>query len=305
MKLSIIIVSWNVKELLEKCLLSIERNKGDLDLEVESNSIEIIVVDNNSSDGTKEVLKQVQHDKRGTVILSEENLGFAKGNNKGLEYASGEYILFLNPDTEIVGDALGEMVRYMDAHQDIAGVGPKLLNTDGSLQRSVRAFPTLMSQLLVMTKVHNFFPRIHSLKKYFALDFDYDKEQKVDQVMGAALMVCAEALGEVGEFDSGYKRIFEEVDLSYRFKKAGHTIMYLPFAQVKHHKGASFSKQKIVQKQRDFNQGMLRFFKKHMPSWHYITLWLYQPVSLFLALIQAGLAKVGDPLRRRYKKKDL
>jgi len=295
MKLSIIIVSWNVKELLEKCLLSIERHKGDLDLEV-------IVVDNNSSDGTKEMLKQVQHDKRGTVILSEENLGFAKGNNKGLEYASGEYILFLNPDTEIVGNALDKMVRYMDAHTDIAGVGPKLLNTDGSLQHSVRAFPTLMSQLLVMTKVHNFFPRIPSLKHYFQLDFDYDQEQAVDQVMGAALMVRASVLKEVGGVDSGYKRIFEEVDLCFRIKKAGHTIMYVPLAKVKHHKGASFSKQRIVQKQRDFNQGMLRFFKKHKPTWQYIILYLFQPISWLTTLF---VVLIGVAFRNRFKKIDL
>lgn len=300
MKLSIVIVSWNVKALLEKCLLSIEEH-------VESDSTEVIVVDNASSDGTQKMLDDLRftvYDLR--KIFLKENVGFARGNNEGLKHATGDYILFLNPDTEIVGDALQTMVTYMDAHTDIAVIGPKLLNIDGSLQRSVRAFPTLISQLLVLTKIHNFIPRIPSLKKYFALDFDYTKEQPVDQLMGAALMVCEEALGEVGgTFDTGYRRIFEEVDLCYRFKQAGHTIMYVPTAEVLHHKGASFSKTRIFRKQLDFNQGMLRFFKKYKPAWQYSVLVLFQPVSWLMAGLQTLFARIGDPVRKRFKKKEL
>ncbi len=303
MKLSIIIVSWNVKELLEKCLVSIERNNGGI---VEPDSMEVIVVDNNSPDNTQEFLANLKPKTYNLKpVLLKENAGFAKGNNEGLKHATGELVLFLNPDTEVVGDAFKVMVEYMDAHENVVAVGPKLLNTNGSLQRSVRMFPTLLSQIMVMSKVHNFFPRIPVLKKYFQLNFDYGKEQKVDQVMGAALMVRSSVIQEVGEFDSEYRHIFEEVDLCFRIKKTGYTIMYIPTAEIVHHKGASFSKQRIFQKQLDFNQGMLRFFKKHMPRWQYFMLWCSQPLSWGVTLLQVLFARIGDPIRKRFKKKEL
>ncbi len=295
-KLSIIIVSWNVRELLEKCLVSIEKYRRGLDLE-------IIVIDNNSTDGSQEMIanfkSQIANLK---TIFINENLGFAKGNNKGLEWAKGEYALFLNPDTEVVGDALAEMVRYMDTHPEVGAIGPKLLNSDESLQRSVRAFPTLVSQLLILTKLHNFIPRIAPLKVYFQLDFDYETERDVDQVMGAALLVRKSILDEVGSFDAGYKRIFEEVDLCFRIKHAGHTIRYIPIARIIHHKGASFTQQRICQKQLDFNQGMLRFFKKHKSVWQYVVLYLFQPISWLATLF---VMLVGIPFRKKFKKTDL
>ena len=298
-KLSIIIVSWNVRELLEKCLTSIEQHRGDL-------ALEIIVVDNNSTDGSQEMIANFKSQIASlkTIFLN-ENFGFAKGNNTGLEWAKGEYVLFLNPDTEVVGDALVKMARYMDTHPEVGAIGPKLLNTDGSLQRSVRAFPTLVSQLLILSKLHNFIPQFAPLKEYFRLDFDYELEQDVNQVMGAALLVRASILDEVGSFDAGYNKIFEEVDLCFRIKHAGHTIRYIPIARIIHHKGASFAQSKILRKQLDFNQGMLRFFKKHKPAWQYVALYLSQPISWLVTGLQVLLARIGDPVRKRFKRTEL
>lgn len=294
-KLSIIIVSWNVRELLDKCLRSIDQHRGDLDLEV-------VVVDNNSNDGSRALLEDLRFKiKDLRVILKKENLGFARGNNEGLKHAIGEYILFLNPDTEIVGDSLQTMVAFLDDHPEVGAIGPKLLNSDNSLQVSVRAFPTLFSQLWVLLKLHNFIP----LKHYFQLGFDYSKEQDVDQIMGAALLVRSHILKNVGMFDGGYWRIYEEVDLCYRIKQAGNRIRYVPSAQIIHHRGQSFSKTRLFRKQLDFNQGMRRFFYKHKPRWQYVTLLLFQPVSWIVTGLQVILLWFGDPLRKRYKKKEL
>ncbi len=296
MKLSIIIVSWNVKELLKKCLASLDAGKTDFEFEV-------IVVDNNSGDGSCRMLKElrVSHFTCQKILL-DTNRGFAVGNNTGLKKATGEYVLFLNPDTEVVGDALQVLVRYMDTHPEVGAIGPKLLNSDGSIQRSVRRFPTLLSQMLIMKKAHNFFPRFSALKNYFQLDFDYGTEQDVDQVMGAALLVRKSILDDVGAFDPKYRRIFEEVDLCFRIKKAGYIIRYVPTACIIHHKGASFTQQRIFRKQIDFNQGMLRFFKKHKPVWQYFILYLFQPISWLATLF---VMLVGLSFRKKFKKTDL
>jgi len=325
LKLSIIIVSWNVQALLQKCLESIERFKGDLDLEV-------IIVDNNSSDDTQNNLNKMLAYFRGRenmqngfqVIFNDENVGFARGNNIALRQARGDYILFLNPDTEIIGNALQTMISYME-NNDCAVVGPKLLNPDGSIQNSVRKFPTLTSQILVLTKLHNFIPQVEPLKAYFQLDFDYNKTQEVDQLMGAALMVSREIIDNINKskqktrlvfflgreiiqvdfFDSKYKRIFEEVDLQYRVKKSGYKIVYLPSVEIIHHKGASFTKTRIFRKQLDFNQGMRRWFLKHKPIWQYFILLLFQPVSWLITLLQLFFSKLGDPVRKKFKKREL
>ncbi len=297
-KLSIIIVSWNCRDLLRKCLVSLEEYHPD-------NDWEVIVVDNNSQDGTKELLDVYDSKMEFKVLLFDENLGFARGNNMGLDYVRSEYVLFLNPDTEIIDNSLQKMIDFMDENPQIAAIGPKLLNSDKTIQRSVRKFPTLFSQILVLLKLHNFVPRLPTLKKYFQLDFDYNKTQEVDQVMGAALMIRKNILDKVSSFDEGYKRIFEEVDLCFRVKKAGFKLYYFADAQIIHHKGASFSKVRIVQKQLDFNQGMIRFFRKHKGYFSTFIIIVFSVISIVLATVQAVLAKIGDPIRKRFKKKDL
>jgi len=134
MDLSIIVVNWNVCELLRRCLTSIEANRGDL-------SLEAIVVDNASSDDSVSVVEREFPQVH--LIASQENLGYVGGNNLGVHEAKGRYLLILNPDTEILGDALQQMVAYLDVHPDVGVVGPQLLNPDGSVQSSRRRFPQL------------------------------------------------------------------------------------------------------------------------------------------------------------------
>lgn len=293
MKLSILIVSYNVRELLDRCLRSLSPIPDDW---------EVIVVDNDSNDGTKEYLERwkTENGKRKIVLLP-KNVGFAKGNIEAYKHASGEYILLLNPDTKVLPNAIATMVRYLDEHPRVSILGPKLLNEDGSVQRSVRGFPTLISQLFILLKLHNYYSStFESLKHYLLPDFDYSKTQSVDQVMGAALLTRRSDIDAVGFLDPKFKRIFEEVDFCYRVKKSGGEVAYHPDARIVHSKGQSFGNSmrlsRMLRKQYYFNQGMLRFFRKHKPLWQTIALVPFLLVSLCVTVVVWVLLRLRIPV---------
>lgn len=287
--LSIIIVSWNVRELLRACLQSIDAGRGDLDLEV-------IVVDGASGDGS---LKMV----RGSfpwvkVIACEENVGFPRGNNLGLEEANGRYILLLNPDTEIRGNALSTMVEYLEQHPDVGGVGAQLLNPDGSVQSSRRRFPTLATALFESTWLEPIAPK-RIMRHYYALDLPDDETADVDWVKGACLMTRREVVAQVVGLDEAYFMYSEELDWCRRIKDAGWRIVYLPAAQVLHYEGKS-SEQAVTARHINFQRAKLRYFRKYH-GWLATTM-----LRLFLIfnyswqlLLEAGKGMVGHkrPLR--------
>jgi GT2 family glycosyltransferase len=253
-QLSIIIVSWNVKDLLRKCLNSIDANKGDIDLEV-------FVVDNASHDGSAEMV--VQEFSGVNLIASKENLGFAKGNNLAIKQTTGEYVLLLNPDTEIFSDTLAKSLEFMRQHVDCGIMGCKMVYPDGSDQASVRLFPTWWPIFLMLVKAPKLFPKLESIKKYLAENFDYSKTQTVDQVMGAYMMIPKSALDKVGLLDERFFNWFEEVDLCKRFWQAGYKVYYFAETKIIHHGGKSFSQQKLVTNQRVFFSSALKYFLKH------------------------------------------
>lgn len=253
MKLSTIIVNWNTKDLLMKSLESILANRPPV-------SFEVIVVDNNSSDGSQEMLKQrYSGDERIKIIESSVNLGFAKANNIAARESSGEYIFLLNPDTEILGQAIASLVDYLDRHQEVGVVGPRIVNPDGSLQPSVRRFPTFLASLLVLSGLHRFFrPRT-----YFMDDFDYSRESEVDQVMGAALMTRRAITERLGLFDEKFWLWYEEVDFCRRVKNAGHKIYYYPEGVVVHRGGESFSQLDVFSRKKAVGRSLVHYFHKH------------------------------------------
>src|SRR5690606_38878068 len=142
------------------------------------------VADNASADDSLLMIQEEFPQVR--VFAHDRNMGFAAGNNPAIHAASGVFVILLNPDTMVMGNALAEMVRYMRVHPSVGVLGPKLLNEDGTLQPSVRRLPTLWSQVLIMLKIHHVFPWLPSLRRYFCDDMDYTKETDVEQVMGAA-----------------------------------------------------------------------------------------------------------------------
>ncbi len=282
MDLSIIIVNWKVKDLLEKCLQSIFEQTKNI-------SFEVFVVDNNSGDGSVEMVREKfpQVD----LTASQENLGFAKGNNLAIKKSRGRYILLLNPDTEILENALEKMVRFMDANQDCGIAGCKLLNPDLSLQPSVRAFPDLASQIFILLKLHHLFPYSKTMYKYLVQNFDYGKTQEVDQVMGAFMMIRREVAEKIGLLDENFWIWFEEVDFCKRAKIAGFKILYTPEAKIIHHFGQSFKQAMGVKKQKDFNRSLSYYFKKHGTKGEWLVIQILRPLSLILACLAQSFKK--------------
>ena len=227
-------------------------------------SSQVIVVDNASNDGSVTMLKeefpQVQ------LIANEENVGFTRGNNQGIVCSDGRYVLLLNPDTEIVGDALGEMVAYVEAHQRVGALGPQLLDLDGQVQSSRRRFPSLRTAYMESTFLQQWFPESDALKSYYILDSSDDEIQAVDWIVGACLLMRRETLEEVGLLDEMFFMYSEELDWCYRAKKLGWEVVYFPTAQVTHHMGKS-SEQVLPVRHIQFQRSKVLFFKKHHGYW--------------------------------------
>jgi len=251
MDLSIVIVSWNVRELLRACLQAVDAGRSGLDLE-------LIVVDGASADGSAEMVRR--EFPWVTLLALDANVGFPRGNNLGIIQARGRHVLLLNPDTVVVGAALPTMVAYLDAHPGVGGLGAQLLNPDGSVQSSRRRFPTLGVALFESTWLQTLAPP-GLLRRYYALDLPDDATADVDWVMGACLMVPRRVIDAVGMLDEGYFMYSEELDWCRRIKDAGYRVVYFPQAQVIHHVGKS-SEQAVTARHINFQRAKLRYFRK-------------------------------------------
>jgi GT2 family glycosyltransferase len=264
MDLSIIIVSWNVRDLLEKCLSSIFNNVHNINYACPAGAKricgEVFVVDNASADHTAEMV--LQKFPQVNLIRSAKNLGFAGGNNLAIREAKGKYILLLNPDTEILDGAAEKMIEFMETRPDAGISGCQILNPDKTLQPSVRRFPNIIDQLLIFLKFTHFLPNIGPLKRYFAADFDYTRPSEVDQIMGAFFMVRREVFDKIGLLDEKFYLWFEEVDFCRRAKNSGYKIMYNPGAQIIHYGGESFKQRMTLTKQWIFFKSAMHYFLK-------------------------------------------
>jgi N-acetylglucosaminyl-diphospho-decaprenol L-rhamnosyltransferase len=264
MDLSIVIVNWNVQELLQRCLLSLSRGEATVAptpaVAQPELTYEVIVVDCASSDGSAEMVRGQFPCVR--LIASDENLGYARGNNLGLAAATGHYLLILNPDTEIVDDALATMTRYLDAHPAVGVLGPQLRFPDGTLQSSRRRFPSLSTAFCESTLLHQWFPNNRAARHYHLVDHPADVTQQVDWLVGAALMIRREAWQQVGPLDEGFFMYFEELDWCQRCRAAGWEIHYLPAAQITHHEGKS-SEQVMAARTIRFQSSKIRYYRKY------------------------------------------
>lgn len=247
MRFSIIIVSWNVCDLLRQCLRSLPEGA------------EVIVVDSASGDGTPEMVARDFPDVR--LFASRENLGFSKGNNVGLAAATGEYLFILNPDTVVEPGALDRLGQYLDAHPRVAVVGPQLVFADGQLQSSRRRFPTPWSAIFESTWLQDYAPP-GMFDRLYARDLPADRAVEVDWVVGAAMLLRREACRQVGGFDEGFFMYSEEVDLCKRLKDAGWGIANDPGARVIHHEGRSSAQVPAATHIR-FNTSKIRYLHKH------------------------------------------
>ncbi|WP_420632177.1 glycosyltransferase family 2 protein [Candidatus Leptofilum sp.] len=276
MKLSIVIVSWNTKDLLEACLNSVYAYPPD-------EPFEVWVVDNKSKDDTvamvREKFPQVD------LIASEENLGFAGGNNRAIPHCSGDYVLLLNPDTEVKPDALNALVAFMDAHPEAGASGSRLLNADGTLQPSCHPRPTLSREFWRMFYLDKLIP----YGSYKMHKWDVTQPREVDVLMGASLLIRKQVLDTVGLLDEEYFMYSEEVDLCYRLQKAGWKLFWVPQSQVVHFWGQS-AKQVMTEMFLQLYRAKLRFFRKH---YGWLTAILYKFVLGLAALLRLGLAPLS------------
>ena len=247
--LSVIVLSWNVRGLLRDCLASLPLNDA---------RVEVIVVDAASADGSADMVRAEFPAVR--LLPQAENLGYTRGNNIGLRAAQGRYLLILNPDTTVVGEALRAMVDYMEAHLRVGGLGPQLTDPDGAVQSTRRRFPTLATVFFESTWLQPLAPR-SLLDRYYARDLPDGAVSQVDWVMGAALLMRREAYAQVGGLDEGFFMYSEEVDWCRRLKAAGWQVVYFPPARIIHHAGRS-SEQVPAATHIRFNASKVRYVGK-------------------------------------------
>jgi N-acetylglucosaminyl-diphospho-decaprenol L-rhamnosyltransferase len=249
--ISIVIVSWNVCGRLRACLASLPPPA--------SGGVETIVVDAASSDGTPDMVRAEFPAVR--LFASAENLGYSRGNNLGLEQAHGRYAFILNPDTELVGDGLRRMWAYLEANAQVGVVGPQLVLSDQTVQRSRRRFPNLATALFESTWLEPLTPR-PVLARYYATDLPLDGPVEVDWLVGAALLVRRDVWEQVGKLDDGFFMYSEELDWQRRIKGAGWKIVYFPDAQVRHFEAQSSAQAPAATHIR-FNTSKVRYFRKY------------------------------------------
>jgi hypothetical protein len=250
--LSVVIVSWNTRELTLAALRSFLPAKP-------GRILEVVLVDNASSDGSADAVVAAFPDVR--VIRNDSNLGFAGGVNVGLRAARHPLVLLLNPDTRVVGDALARLVDYAVAHPEAGIVGPRVLNEDGTLQSSRFRFPSLWNQLLAATYLYKLFPRSRVFNRE-RFGGAVDEPAPVDAVSGCCFLVRRSLLDAVGVLDEAYFMYAEETDLCYRAWKAGFEVHYAPVGEIVH-LGGGASRLASRRNFLEFRRSILLFFRKH------------------------------------------
>ncbi len=283
MDLSVITVTWNSKDLIGEQIRSVFAGCTDI-------SCEEIIVDNCSTDGTVEFVKEQFPNV--SVIANKENKGFGAANNQGLEKATGEYVLFLNPDMKVAPGSLDTILEWMKSHEDVGIVSPKLVDEHGAFNRdaSPRRFPKAWEQVALILKLPHIFPRL--LDRYHMTDMDIDVEQDVDSVRAAFILVRREFLNKTGwAFDPRYFIWYEDVDICREAKRHGYRIVYTPVIQCVDYVGQSFKKRTTLWKQKQFTKSMLTYFKKWEPNYKWIWIALCRPVGIALAWMNDALHK--------------
>jgi N-acetylglucosaminyl-diphospho-decaprenol L-rhamnosyltransferase len=240
---SAVVVTYNALPWVEQCLDSV---RGE----------ETVVVDNGSGDGTVDVVRELFPD---VHVIEQENLGLAAGWNAGMAVVSGRYFLILNADAWMTEGSLARLVRHADDHPEAAVVGPRLLNTDGTLQRSVRGVPTLWRLATEYFFLRKLAPDTRILNGFYAGGFEHDVSREVEVVMGACMLVRREAVEQVGPLDEAFFLFSEETDWCHRFRQAGWSVLFYPGAECVHVGGASHGGRMF----RENVRGHLRFLAKH------------------------------------------
>ena len=294
MKLSVVIVSYNVKYILEQCLRSVLRASADF-------PCEILVVDNDSTDGTVDYLRKRFPQVR--LIANKENVGFSRANNQAIGESTGQYVLLLNPDTLVAEDTLRSCLDFLDARPTVGAVGVRMLNSDGSFApESRRGLPTPFTSFCKMTGLGTLFPKSRLFGRYYMRYLNPDEANPIEVISGAFNMVRRMALDQIGLLDEDFFMYGEDIDLSYRVLQGGWENYYLP-CTILHYKGESTVKSSF-RYVNVFYKAMLIFFNKHYGPRHrmlgsFIRMAVY--VRAFLDMVERVVlrfrALIGCPAR--------
>ena len=323
-KLSVIVVNYNVKYFLEQCLLSVrkaaarvpgyahetvpsglsraiypERGRGKSSevegLEEDKTTVEIFVVDNNSVDASVEMV----HAKfpEVSVIENHENKGFSTANNQAIKKAKGEYVLILNPDTVLEEDTFTRVLEFMDKHPEAGGLGVKMLDGQGFfLPESKRAFPSPSVAFYKISGLAALFPRSRMFGQYHLGYLDENKIHEISVLSGAFMLVRREVLDKIGAFDEDYFMYGEDIDLSFRIIKAGYKNYYFPQTRIIHYKGES-TKKGSLNYIRLFYQAMIIFSRKHLKGTRARIMIFFIQLAVYL---RAGLALGSNVAQKAY-----
>lgn len=305
LKLSVIIVNYNVKYYLDQCIRSVLRafevmkKTSSSDSSVNEEVAEIIVVDNHSADGSVDYLERRYPQKLFPMVRfvrSAHNLGFARANNIAIRQSRGEYVLLLNPDTIVGEDALKASVDFMDVHEDAGAVGVRMLGAQGRrAMESRRGLPTPMVSFFKMLGFCNRWPHHRLFGKYYMGYLPWDEPSQIEVVSGAYCMLRRKALGEVGLLDEDFFMYGEDIDLSYRVLKGGYHNYYLP-VDILHYKGESTQKSSF-RYVHVFYEAMLIFFRKHYSG---MTFLLSLPIktAIYAKALMALVGMLSDRMRK-------
>jgi GT2 family glycosyltransferase len=245
-EVSVVVVTYNALPWVERALESVRGH-------------ETIVVDHGSSDGTVELVRERFPEAK---LIQQENKGLGGGSNAGMRVASGDYFLLLNSDAWALEDGVERLVAFAEEHPEAAVVGPRLLNPDGSLQRSVRGDPTLWRLATEYFFLRKLAPRSRALNAFYGAGFDHDEVREAEFVMGSVMLVRREAADTVGLFDEDFFMFSEETDWLYRFRQAGWKVLFTPEAEFVHVGGAT-TRQNWGPMFREQIRGHVRFLAKH------------------------------------------
>lgn len=272
--LSVVIVTWNSADTIEGCLQPLTKS-----------GVEVIVVDNASNDDTAKLVKKIPTVK---LLQNQANIGYGRAANQGVAASGAEFIFLLNPDTEIRSSTLEELKKYLISHPEVGVVGPKLIFPDGTLQREIGPFPNWLNQVMILLRLH----RIGFFSKIVYPDYDETKEQEVENIIGAAVMLPRKVFEQVGGFDEKFFLWFEDTDLLKRISLAGYKIVYYPTAVVEHKIGSSTSQVNRLRRQTWWNKSLIHYSRKHL-GWFSLILLL---PFILLSYLPAAVLALKDSL---------
>jgi GT2 family glycosyltransferase len=256
---SVIIVNWNTRVLLKECLTSVYTDPPAF-------ALEVIVIDNGSEDGSVEMVRvdfpQVM------LIINSTNEGFARPNNVGMNTSTGRCVLLLNSDTVVHPGAIAELKVFLDTHADVGACGPMLLNPDGTVQHSVKGFPSIWTHACDMLFLDRLFPHSRLFGRGEMAYFPYEQTQEVDHLMAAAFLVRREVIDQVGLLDERFSIYYNDMDWCYRMRGHGWKIYYVHSARVTHYLGQTIAQvNKEFRYFRELHENVMLFYQKHYGRW--------------------------------------